>query len=622
MHQLTLFDQQPVQNQFKLFPQNRSSPQFDKPEQQEQPLTLRPYQKRAIADLYASIKRQSRSPLMYAPTGSGKTVMAAHIARDAISRSRRVLFLVHRDALIQQTVSSLIGYGIPEETIGYIKAGYPHASDDQQVIVASIQSLARRDYPAKIGLIIVDEAHTTAFYTSYKTIRETYLHDGQKGTIIIGLTASPWRNKTGEGMKHAGFDSLTVAATITGLIRNGHLAKPRYFGFGGMIDLSQFETKDGDYKASQVQSACMAEGFNERIVEEFRKLCPDRTAIAFCSSIEQSRYLAELFNDGGIVAEHLEGDTPTSIREGMYERLSNGKTRVLCSVGTLTEGFDVKSISAIILARPTKSVSLYVQICGRGLRSFPGKKDCYLLDFADVIKGDGKRRGLGFLSEQPEPTLEPLKEKPDHSKKECPSCGNLVNKLVKICPRCGYEFDDVPSQEQQKEEEVYDDIFEEEFGELFDQETQEKVDYLRKQTRTRFTQELPRDRLWELFYNRYGHYPDNNWFFGALFGRNRTEFNQQQFIDYLYKTSSRQPPRLDWIRFHLRLEFGDYAIKSFVPTEGMKWYEILQCNPDADMATIKRNYRKLSLQHHPDHGGTDDQMKLLNWAFDKAKDEA
>jgi superfamily II DNA or RNA helicase len=272
-----------------------------------------------------------------------------------------------------------IGYGIDQEEIGYIKAGHPHATESEPVIVASIQSLARREFPPNIGLILVDEAHTTAFYACYQQVEETYLHDGRTGAIVIGLSASPWRAKSGEGMKEH-FDAIAIAATISDLVKDGYLVKPRYFGFGGLIDISQFETGyDGDFKKSQVNAATMTEGYNERIVEEFKKLCPERTAIAFCSSVEQSKYLTELFNQTGIKAEHLEAKTPTEEREQMYARLKKGETSVLSSVGTLTEGFNVKSISAIILARPTQSIGLYVQMCGRGLRSFPNKQDCYLL---------------------------------------------------------------------------------------------------------------------------------------------------------------------------------------------------------------------------------------------------
>jgi len=504
----------------------------------EKQFSLRPYQKKVIAEVYNLIRASKKAPLIYAPTGAGKTVIASHITKDAVKRDRRVLFLVHRDPLVSQTVDSLVGYGIDKSLIGYIKAGHPHAGDEHQVIVASIQSLARRDFPPNIGLIIVDEAHTTAFFSTYQKVKEAYLHDGRTGAIAIGLSASPWRSKSGEGMKKH-FDSIAIAATISELIKDGYLAQPRYFGFGGLIDISQFETGyDGDFKTSQVNAATMAKGFNERIVEEFKKLCPDRTAIAFCSSVEQSRHLAQLFNDAGITAEHLEAATPTDERQGMYERLKSGETRILCSVGTLTEGFDVKSISVVILARPTKSVALYVQMCGRGLRPFPNKEDCFILDF-----GDNCNR-LGFLSEQPDPTLEPLKPKREGGEpptKECPSCHTIIPAMLRVCPHCGEEFPPAESSDPET-------LFEEKFGELFDEETRAKVRYFRAEVKRRFTKKQPRDRAWELYLKKFNEHPINAWLEGAVFQGNNTQFNQERFIEYLKETSSIQPPKAElWI---------------------------------------------------------------------------
>lgn len=575
----------------------------------EQSFNLRPYQKKVIGEVYNLIKQGFTAPLIYAPTGAGKTILACHITKDALKRDRRVLFLVHRDALVSQTVDSLIGYGIDKSLIGYIKAGHPHAGDEHQVIVASIQSLARREFPSNIGLIVVDEAHTTAFYSTYQKVEEAYLHDGRTGAIAIGLSASPWRAKAGQGMKDH-FDSIAIAATISDLIKDGYLAQPRYFGFGGLIDISQFETGyDGDFKTSQVNAATMAAGFNERIVKEFKELCPERTAIAFCSSVEQSRHLAQLFNDAGITAEHLEAATPTDERQGMYERLKSGETRILSSVGTLTEGFDVKSIGAVILARPTQSVALYVQMCGRGLRPFPGKEDCYILDFGDNCKR------LGFLSEQPEPTLEPLKQKKPPQLKECPNCHEMILSMLRVCPHCGEEF----SGEGEEDSGDSENLFEEKFGELFDSDTREKVKYFRAEVKRRFTKGQPRDRAWELYLQKFNEHPINSWLEGAVFHGNNTQFNQERFVEYLNKISQVQPPSSDWINFHLKIEFGDKLIKTIIPEYGMKWHEILQVTPQAALEEIKAAYRKLATKHHPDIGGSDEVMKLINWAFDRAR---
>jgi len=578
---------------------------------QPEKLSLRPYQKKAIGECYKKIREGFRKPLIYAPTGAGKSLLSSHIIKDASSRNKRVLFLVHRDPLVQQTVKTLVGYGLHEDKIGFIKAGYPHASDEDDVIVASIQSLARRDFPNDIGLIVVDEAHTTAFYSTYSKVQDYYAHDGRTGAIVIGLSASPWRTKPGEAMKTY-FDAIVIAASMTDLIKDGYLAQPRYFGFGGLIDLSEFEIGyDGDYKGAEVKAACMADGFNERIIEEYKELCPERTGIAFCASVKQSEYLSKLFNDAGLTAEHIDANTPSTERQNMYARLASGQTRVLCSVGTLTEGFDVKSIGAVILARPTRSNALYTQMCGRGLRSFPGKKDCFILDFGENIKR------LGFLSEQPEPTLEPIKEKKEPKKKECPNCHNMIASLLKICPHCGHEFDDEGGDKW--DEETFDTSFDGEFGELFDRETWEKVKYFRSQLKTRYKKGQSRDRAWQLYIDKYNETPDNRWAFGAVFGKVRTEFNQQKFLEYLHSVSPRQPAPDSWVKHHLRLEFGKDPIKHIDLKEGMKWYQILQVNPDSDWQEVKINYRKLSKDYHPDCGGDTAKMQLINWAFDKAK---
>ncbi len=135
-------------------------------------LELRDYQKQVIREIYKHYENGVKSVMLVSPTGSGKTLTTTHIIRDAVRRGVRVLFIIHREPLVDQTVNTLNNYGV--DSIGYIKAGYPHCSESDMVIVASIQTLARRDYPENIGLVIFDETHTTSFYKTAKDLINYY----------------------------------------------------------------------------------------------------------------------------------------------------------------------------------------------------------------------------------------------------------------------------------------------------------------------------------------------------------------------------------------------------------------------------------------------------------------
>lgn len=346
---------------------NQASPKFE----------LRPYQKDVVARFEHLLDQGKRAPFIYAPTGAGKTAIAAAIINDFSKDGWRVLFIVHRDPLVEQTRSALQVYGIEA---GIIKAGYKE-DRTKPIQIASIQSLARRQFPDDIALVVIDEAHTTAWYATFERIKEYY-----PDAIFLGLTGSPWRTKSAQERMGQHFDSFIEAPAPAELIRMGYLARPRYFGVGGLIDLAKIDNgRDGDFNESQMQTACMRAGFNERIVEEFQSLCFGRTAILFCAGVEHSKYLTRLLNAADIACEHIEADTPHSERRGMYERLANGTTRVISSVGTLTEGFDVPSVSAVILARPTRSIALLFQMGGRGLRVFPEKKIASCLTFVRIL---------------------------------------------------------------------------------------------------------------------------------------------------------------------------------------------------------------------------------------------
>ncbi len=165
--------------------------------------------------------------MLVSPTGSGKTLTAVHIIRDAVNRGVRVLFIVHREPLIDQTVNTIISYGISSFEVGYIKAGYPHADGKEMVIVASVQTLARRDYPENIGLVIFDETHTTSFWETSEALINYYAQSpviSLSKVKFLHLTATPFRTKTKEYFGNH-VEAIVRAPSIGELIKMGYKRK-------------------------------------------------------------------------------------------------------------------------------------------------------------------------------------------------------------------------------------------------------------------------------------------------------------------------------------------------------------------------------------------------------------
>ncbi len=574
-------------------------------------LQLRDYQQRVIKQIYHWYRWGKKSVMLVSPTGSGKTLTATQIITDAVNRNCRVLFIVHREPLIDQTVNTLINYGLKASQIGYIKAGYPHAEGEEMVIVASIQTLARRDYPKKIGLVIFDETHTTSFY---KSAQDLIYHYAQAPVVALSkvkflhLTATPYRTKAQEYFPHV--EVVVQAPDIKSLIKMGYLVYARHFGYGGLLDLTKLDTgKDGDYKQTQLNVVCGESEYNAQVVSKFREICPNKKAIAFCAGVEQSKVLTELFNQAGIVAAHIQAETPSEERKEIFTSFKNGEIQIISSVGTLTEGFDEPSVEAVILARPTKSLALLIQMCGRGLRLSPstGKEDCWLLDFGENFKRLGridKKRPISLCPSPPRPTTDT---------KECPDCHAQVNKFFRICPECGYVF-------PEGEPEELEDDFLPEFGELLDEETKKKITYIRSQRKGRFTRLLPPDDLWALWSKRYSDtILCNDWLYQAVFRGDNSVVAQQQFLSYL---NSFNPQSDKWVKFHMELEFGQpnrvYNSKSkgryFVPPvtlEQLNWWSVFQVSPSATEPDVKTAYGKLAPTAEVE------EIKVLNWAYEQ-----
>lgn len=357
------------------------------------------------------------------PTGGGKTVVASDMIRSAVQKGKRILFLAHRKELIDQCFSKLSQFGV---NAGVIMASDRRRDDYWPVQVASIQTLARRlDRLPPADVVFVDEAHH-AISNSYQALIEKY-----PSAIIIGLTATPWR--MGKLTLAEQFEELVLAATPAELMAIGSLTPYDAFAYDAP-DLHEVSTTAGDYNQKQLAIACNTTVLVGSVVREYLTHAGGRRGILFPVDVEHSKGLVEEFRRAGVAAEHLDCHTPKLERERILASLHTGETRIVASVGVLTEGFDCPAVEVIIIARPTQSLSLHLQMLGRGLRpsSDTGKVRALIHDHA----GNLLRHGLPDDERDYSLKATPARDRALHT---CPFCKFIFASLPSggHCARCG-----------------------------------------------------------------------------------------------------------------------------------------------------------------------------------------
>ena len=347
MYQLSLFDSQnggQSQDSFTQILLNSSKP-----------FELRDYQKQLKSHIYQLIRDGYKRILVYAPTGSGKTAILSSILSDCLSRNKRAMLIIHRDFLVEQSRTAMIKTGIDSNNIGVIKAGY-REDRDRMIQIAGLQSLQNRDTPDGLDLIILDECHSTAFFKHYEIIKSHTLN-----AVHLGFSASPWRLKSVDEYFGLHFEAIAEGPGIGELIERGYLARPRYYGYGGLVDITKLDTnKSGEFKESQMESEFIKSEIPQAVTEKILELCDGRTGIIFNSGVEQSQIQTQLLNDAGIPTVHLDANTPFKDRQLYFDKLASGEIRCISSIGCLTEGFDVPSISFVVGSKVIKTFLLSI----------------------------------------------------------------------------------------------------------------------------------------------------------------------------------------------------------------------------------------------------------------------
>ncbi|MDK9373406.1 DEAD/DEAH box helicase [Lelliottia sp. V106_10] len=402
-------------------------------------LTITPNfaQERALNMLRREWKAHN-SFMVYAPTGSGKTGLAAFIVAGFVNRGMRVLFCAPYTILINQTAARFIEYGLPGEEIGYIWRDHPNFDPSLKIQIASADTLIRRVFPEDIDLLIIDEAHLRK-----KRILQDIERLRAGGVKVIGLSGTPFSPFLGKY-----YDRLIKPTTIGELIQRGDLCKYEFFA-PTKPDLKGVKTTvsaeyGSDYNEAQLAEIMCGSTLVGDVVDNWLENGRDLPTIAFCVNVPHANFLTIRFNQAGVNAEVMTADTPTEERQAMIHRFENGATKIIVSVGVLVAGFD-SDVRCIIYARPTKSEIRWLQAIGRGLRTAPGKDACLIFDhsgtvhrlgFPDSIEYNelpGKSDGMDDSARR---AAEERAEKIPH---ECPQCHYMKPAGVYVCPHCGYK---------------------------------------------------------------------------------------------------------------------------------------------------------------------------------------
>ena len=339
---------------------------------------LRPYQIDVVIRVESRVAAGQRRALVVLPTGGGKTILAAKIIGDHVKRGERVLVLAHRRELISQASSKLHAVGIDH---GIIQAGFP-TRPGEHVQIASVQTLHARavrsaamEMPAA-DLVLVDEAHHVRART-YRRILAAY-----PDAIVVGLTATPCRSD-GRGLGVC-FDAIVEGPSIAELIAGGFLVPTKVYA-PAIPDLAGVAIRGGDYVEHKLAQRMDDIKLVGDIVTHWHRLADRRRTVVFATGVAHSLHLRDEFRRSGVMAEHIDGETPLVERDGILARLAAGTIEVVCNCAVLTEGWDRPEVSCLVLARPTKSMALYRQMTGRVLRPAPGKVDALVLDHAGAI---------------------------------------------------------------------------------------------------------------------------------------------------------------------------------------------------------------------------------------------
>ncbi|KAI5958078.1 irc3 [Candida theae] len=368
------------------------------------PIQLRDYQEDAVQAVLNKLASGVKKPAVVIATGGGKTVVFSHLIPylKPLSKERgnKVLILAHTEELIDQAARSirLMNPGLKVD----VEMRKLKASPEAEVVVASVPSLVNRRRfekfePIEFKSIIIDECHHAPAITYRKVLNHFHALDSDSTISVIGFTATLMRHDK-QSLGHI-FDEIVYERSLKSMIKSKELADAKISEVKVELNLDKVKTVRNEYDPASLYTAMKEIDFNEKIVLAYLRLKKEvdcKSTLIFCVGVEHCYEVCALFQSHGINAQYVTGETSKVERAVIIEDFKRGLIPVLCNVQVFTEGTDMPNIDSLILARPTMSKSLMIQMIGRGLRLHKEKTHCHIVDMVELT-----RQGIDI-----KPTLE------------------------------------------------------------------------------------------------------------------------------------------------------------------------------------------------------------------------
>ena len=352
-----------------------------------EPRQLRPYQVEAVeaVEAYwtdsADRENQRYTPVVVLPTGTGKSTVIASLAVRWRAAGYRVAMLAHRRELLDQMAASVAMVDPDGERVGIVQADRDDPST--AIVAASFQTLqnqARLESLGRRDVVLVDEMHHSTADTYQAVLERLGVLDGT--ALACGFTATPARADGGLGKV---WDAVVYERTLKWAIQSGFLITPR--GLTVVLpdlDLSKVHIRGGDYASGELSEAM--EASVDTTVGAVLTHAADRVMIVFAAGVEHAEALATALTARGVPSASVTGAMAGDDREDVYRRFRSGDLQAMVTVQVLTEGADFPRCDCVVMARPTRSQTLYSQMVGRAVRLYDGKQDALVLDLAGTVR--------------------------------------------------------------------------------------------------------------------------------------------------------------------------------------------------------------------------------------------